>query len=93
MGLLWLSTVPPTSGLVALMFGPRWMGTLFGIVFFSHQLGALLGVWLGGFWFDRTGSYLSIWVTMVLMVVVAELVHLPIVERPVARLQPAPATP
>lgn len=89
-GLLWLSTVPPTSGLVALMFGPRWMGTLFGIVFLSHQLGALLGVWLGGFWFDRTGSYDTVWATMILMGVVAGLLHLPIAEKPVARLQPAP---
>lgn len=91
MGLLWLSTVPPTSGLVALMFGPRWMATLFGIVFFSHQLGALLGVWLGGFWFDRTGSYAPVWATMVAMGILAGLLHLPIVERPVARLQAAPA--
>jgi MFS family permease len=91
MGLLWLSTVPPTSGLVALMFGPRWMATLFGIVFFSHQLGALLGVWLGGFWFDRFGSYDAVWATMVLMGIVAGLLHLPIVEQPVARLRPAPA--
>ncbi len=91
MGLLWLSTVPPTSGLVALMFGPRWMGTLFGIVFFSHQLGALFGVWLGGFWFDRFASYDVVWATMVLMGLVAGLIHLPIVERPVARLQPAVA--
>ncbi len=91
MGLLWLSTVPPTSGLVALMFGPRWMATLFGIVFFSHQLGALLGVWLGGFWFDRSGSYDAVWATMVAMGIVAGLLHLPIVERPVARLRPVPA--
>lgn len=90
-GLLWLSTVPPTSGLVALMFGPRWMATLFGIVFFSHQLGALLGVWLGGFWFDRFGSYDAVWATMVAMGIVAGLLHLPIVEQPVARLRPAPA--
>jgi len=90
-GLLWLSTVPPTSGLVALMFSPRWMATLFGIVFFSHQLGALLGVWLGGFWFDRFGSYDAVWATMVAMGIVAGLLHLPIVEQPVARLRPAPA--
>ena len=91
MGLLWLSTVPPTSGLVALMFGPHWMATLFGIVFFGHQLGALLGVWLGGFWFDRFGSYDAVWATMVAMGIVAGLLHLPIVEQPVARLRPAPA--
>ncbi len=91
LGLLWLSTVPPTSGLVALMFGPRWMATLFGIVFFSHQLGALLGVWLGGFWFDRTGSYGPVWATMISMGIVAGLLHLPIVEKPVDRLRPAAA--
>ena len=56
-GLLWLSTVPPTSALVALMFGTRWMATLFGFAFFSHQVGGFLGVWLGGILFDRTGSY------------------------------------
>jgi hypothetical protein len=61
MGVLWLSTVPPTSGLVALMFGPRYMATLFGIVFLSHQVGAFLGVWLGGWFFDSTGSYGPVW--------------------------------
>ena len=61
MGLLWLSTVPPTSGLVALMFGTRWMATLFGFAFFSHQVGGFLGVWLGGVLFERTGSYDVIW--------------------------------
>lgn len=91
MGLLWLSTVPPTSGLVALMFGPRYMATLFGIVFLSHQVGALLGVWLGGFWFDAAGSYGPVWATMIVLGVVAGLVHLPIVEKPVARLRPAAA--
>jgi MFS family permease len=91
MGLLWLATVPPTSGLVALMFGPRYMATLFGLVFLSHQVGALLGVWLGGFWFDLTGSYGPVWATMILTGILAGLVHLPIVERPVARLRPAAA--
>jgi hypothetical protein len=55
MGVLWLSTVPLTSGLVALMFGVRYMATLFGFVFFSHQVGAAVGVWLGGFLYERTG--------------------------------------
>ena len=61
MGLLWLSTVPPTSALVALMFGTRWMATLFGFAFFSHQVGGFLGVWLGGILFERTGSYNVVW--------------------------------
>ena len=57
MGLLWLSTIPPTSALVAIMFGPRWLTMLLGIAFFSHQVGGFLGVWLGGVLFERTGSY------------------------------------
>jgi predicted MFS family arabinose efflux permease len=61
MGLLWLSTVPLTSGLVAQIFGPRYMATLFGIVFFSHQIGSFLGVWLGGYLYDTRGSYDLIW--------------------------------
>ncbi len=61
MGLLWLSTVPPTSALVALMFGTRWMATLFGFAFFSHQVGGFLGVWLGGLLFTTTGSYNVVW--------------------------------
>ncbi|MCB1885787.1 MAG: MFS transporter [Geminicoccaceae bacterium] len=89
MGLLWLSTVPLTSGLVALLFGPRYMATLFGIVFLSHQLGALLGVWLGGRVFDLTGSYTGVWWGGVGLALVAALLHWPIEERPVARLRPA----
>ena len=88
MGLLWLSTVPLTSGLVAVMFGPRYMATLFGIVFLSHQAGAFLGVWLGGWAFDTLGSYTAVWWSGVGLALVAALVHLPISERPVARLQP-----
>ena len=61
MGVLWLSTVPLTSALVALMFGTRYMATLFGFVFFSHQVGAFLGVWLGGILYERTGSYDVVW--------------------------------
>jgi hypothetical protein len=56
-GILWLSTVPPTSSLVAVMFGTRWPTMLFGLPFFSHQVGGFLGVWLGGIVFERTGSY------------------------------------
>lgn len=89
MGLLWLSTVPPTSGLVALMFGTRWMATLFGFAFFSHQVGGFLGVWLGGVLFERTGSYDVIWWLSVVLGVISALINMPIVEKPVARLAPA----
>jgi len=89
MGLLWLSTVPLTSGLVALMFGPRYMATLFGIVFLSHQIGAFLGVWLGGYLFDSMGTYDLVWWSGVALAVVAAALHWPIDERTVVR--PAPA--
>ena len=85
MGLLWLSTVPPTSALVALMFGTRWMATLFGFAFFSHQVGGFLGVWLGGFLFERTGSYDVIWWLSIALGVISALINLPIIERPVER--------
>lgn len=91
MGILWLSTVPPTSGLVALMFGVRHLGTLFGIVFFSHQVGAFIGVWLGGVLFERTGSYDVVWWLAVALSLFAALVHYPIVERPAPELRAAPA--
>ena len=78
MGLLWLSTVPLTSGLVAAMFGPRYLTTLFGIVFLSHQVGAFLGVWLGGRVYDSTGSYDAVWVVAVILGIIATLVHIPI---------------
>jgi MFS family permease len=84
-GLLWLSTVPPTSGLVALMFGTRWMATLFGFAFFSHQVGGFLGVWLGGFLFERTGSYNVVWWISVVLGVISAIINLPIVEKPIAR--------
>ena len=73
-----VGTVPLTSGLVALLFGPRYLSTLFGIVFLSHQVGAFLGVWLGGSVFDATGGYGPVWVVAVILGVVAALVHLPI---------------
>ena len=85
MGLLWLSTVPPTQQLVAIMFGTRYMATLFGFVFFSHQVGSFLGVWLGGLLYDRTGSYDIVWWLSVALGIFAAIVHLPIVERQVAR--------
>jgi MFS family permease len=87
MGLLWLSTVPLTSGLVAQIFGPRYMATLFGIVFFSHQIGSFLGVWLGGYLYDTYGSYDLIWWLSIALGLVAALLHWPIDERAVARLR------
>ncbi len=90
MGLIWLATVPLTSGIVAQVFGTRYMATLFGIVFFSHQLGSFIGVWLGGRLFDATGSYDVIWWISAVLGLLACLVHLPIDERPLARLATAP---
>ena len=90
-GFLWLSTVPPTSSLVALMFGTRWLSMLFGFAFFSHQVGGFLGVLLGGFAFERTGSYDSVWWLSVLFGVLSALINLPIVEKPVVRAAAAPA--
>ena len=89
MGLLWLSTVPLTTGIVAQVFGVRYMATLFGIVFLSHQLGSFLGVWLGGRLYDTTGSYDGMWWAGVVLGVAAALIHLPINEKPLARLQTA----
>lgn len=89
MGLLWLSTVPLTSGLVAHFFGLRYMATLFGFVFFGHQLGAFLGVYLGGILRDATGNYDIIWWMGVALGIFAALIHLPIKEAPVARLAQA----
>jgi MFS family permease len=90
-GLLWLSTVPPTSGLVVVMFGTRWLTMLFGFAFFSHQVGGFLGVWLGGLVFERTGSYDTVWWLAVLFGVLSALINLPIVEKPVQRPVPAAA--
>jgi predicted MFS family arabinose efflux permease len=86
-GLLWLSTVPLTSGLVAQIFGPRYMATLFGIVFLSHQIGSFLGIWLGGYLYDAYGSYDVIWWLSIALGLVAALLHWPIDERAVPRLR------
>jgi predicted MFS family arabinose efflux permease len=88
MGLTFLSTVPPTAGLVARFFGPAHMATLFGLVMFTHQLGGFLGAWLGGKAFEATGSYDWMWYADIVLAVGAALLHLPIVER---RVQPAVA--
>jgi predicted MFS family arabinose efflux permease len=90
-GLLWLSTVPPTSALVALMFGTRHVGMLFGVVFLSHQVGAFIGVWLGGAVFEATGGYDLMWVLCIALSLAAAAVHLPIRERRVAVAAPSAA--
>ncbi len=90
-GLTWLSTVPPTSALVALMFGTRWFATLYGFAFVSHQVGGFLGVWLGGVVFEKFGSYTPIWWLSVLFGVLSALINLPIVEQPVVRPVAQPA--
>jgi MFS family permease len=85
MGLLWLSTIPPTSALVAIMFGNRWLTMLLGLAFFSHQVGGFLGVWLGGLLFERTGSYDVVWWSTIFFGIASAVINLPIVERPVPR--------
>ena len=91
MGFLWLATVPPTSGLVAVMFGTRYMALLYGVVFLGHQVGGFLGVWLGGWAFDRFGSYDMVWWLGVGFGVFAGIVHCPIKEAPIERLVPRTA--
>src|SRR5674476_1148 len=90
-GLMWLSTVPPTSGLVAVMFGTRWLTMLFGFAFFSHQVGGFLGVLLGGIVFDAYGSYDTVWWLSVFFGVLSAIINLPIVEKPVVRPVAVPA--
>jgi MFS family permease len=85
MGAVWLSAVPPTNGIIAVMFGTRWLGTLAGFAFFSHQVGGFLGAWLGGIVFDRTGSYDPVWWLSILLGVLSALINMPIVEKPVSR--------
>lgn len=89
MGLLWLSTVPPTQGLVAVMFGTRYLATLFGFVFLSHQIGAFIGVWLGGVLYDATGAYEAMWWLSILLGLMAAVLHWPIKEQAIDR---APVT-
>ena len=88
-GFLWLATVPLTSGTVAQIFGVRYLSTLYGIVFLSHQVGAFLGVWLGGRLYDSTGTYNVVWYLSIGLGVVAALVHMPISDAPLARVQTA----
>ena len=85
-GLLWLSTVPPTNGIVAQIFGTKYLSSLFGIVFFSHQLGAFAGAFLGGYFYDLYGSYDYAWYTAICLSLFATIVHLPINEEPLKRI-------
>jgi len=82
-GFLWLATVPLTSGMVAQIFGVRYLSTLYGIVFFSHQIGSFLGVWLGGRIYDMVNSYDTVWVLAILLGVAAAILHLPITDQSV----------
>lgn len=90
-GLLWLSTVPPTAGLVTLFFGARYMGMLYGVAFLSHQVGSFIGVWLGGYVFDQTGSYSLVWYLGILLGLGSAAIHLPIKERSAPAFQPKAA--
>jgi predicted MFS family arabinose efflux permease len=91
-GLLWLSTVPPTSSLVMLMFGTKYMAMLYGFAFFSHQVGGFLGVWLGGVLYEAYGNYSLVWWLSVVLGLLSAAINLPIVERPVERTPvPQPA--
>jgi len=85
-GLLWLATVPLTSGIVVQLFGPRYLATLYGVVFMSHQLGSFTSVWLGGRLYDQTHSYQTLWWMIIAAGLVASLMHLPINDKPTARL-------
>lgn len=91
MGFLWLSTVPLTNGIIAQVFGVQYLSMLSGVVFFSHQIGSFLGAWLGGFLYDRTGTYNTVWMIAIGLGVVAALVNLPIREHAIVRPQGAAA--
>ncbi|ALD92626.1 MFS transporter, MHS family, proline/betaine transporter [Cupriavidus gilardii CR3] len=91
MGFVWLGTVPLTSGLVSQVFGTRYVATLFGFVFLGHQLGSFLGVWLGGYLFDRTGSYDLVWIGAIVVGLGAVVLHWPIDDRPVGHREAAMA--
>lgn len=89
MGFLWLGTVPLTSGLVSQIFGVRYLSTLYGIVFLSHQLGSFFGAWLAGYAYDLSGNYDFAWTASIALGIAGMLLHLPLRDAPVARLQPA----
>lgn len=89
MGFLWLGTVPLTSGLVGHIFGTRYLSTLYGVVFLSHQVGSFFGAWAAGYFYDLLGSYDAAWAASIALAVLAAILHLPIKDAPVARLQTA----
>jgi MFS family permease len=91
MGLLWLSTVPLTNGVIAGIFGVKYLSMLSGFVFFSHQVGSFLGVWLGGYLYTKQGSYNTVWMITIALGVFAALINLPINEKPIVRTQPVMA--
>ena len=91
LGMLWLGTVPLTSGLIVTFFGPRWLSTLYGIVFLSHQVGSFTGAWLGGWFYDTYRSYDLLWLASVAIALLAAALHLPIRERPAPKLAAAAA--
>jgi len=90
-GFLWLGTVPLTGGIVAQVFGPRYLATLYGFVYLSHQLGSFAGVWFGGWLFDLTGSYDSVWLISITLGFAAAALHLSIDDAPIAREAPVGA--
>lgn len=90
-GFLWLGTVPVTSGLIAHIFGVKYLATLTGIAFLFHQVGSFMGIWLGGYLFDTTGSYRLAWLLTIALGILAGLINLPINERQIVRPQPVPA--
>jgi MFS family permease len=91
MGFLWLSTVPLTAGLVSVFFGARYMGMLYGVAFFSHQIGSFVGVWLGGYVYDTTGSYSLVWYLGILLGLASAAINLPIRETADGKFHAAPA--
>ena len=91
MGLLWLSTIPLTTGVIADVFGVRYVATLYGLVFFGHQVGSFIGVYLGGVFYERYGSYDAMWWAGIVVGVLAALIHLPISEKPLPRVVTARA--
>jgi predicted MFS family arabinose efflux permease len=91
MGLLWLSTVPPTIALCARNFGVRWLATIFGLVFLGHQVGGFAGAFLGGLVYDRTGTYDLMWLICILAAAFAAVVHLPVRDGPPRIAAPAPS--
>jgi MFS family permease len=85
-GYLWLSTIPPTNGIISQIFGTKYLAMLYGVVFFSHQIGSFFGAYLGGYFFDQYGSYNYAWYLSIGLSFFATVVHLPIDEKPLPRL-------